>query len=46
MICLEYTVRVVKQTHQVHYLGGEGECHGRLVLLLTRRHSLVRHVTM
>jgi len=46
MICLDCTVRIVKQTHQVHYLGREESVTVLDWLLLTRWRSLVRHVTM
>jgi len=45
MIYLECTVRIVKQTRQLHYLGRE-ESVTVDWLLLTRWRSVVRHVTM
>ena len=45
MICLACTVRIVKQTRQLHYLGREKSVTVDW-LLLTRWRSLVRHVTM
>jgi len=45
MICLECTVRIVKQTGQVHYLRGRRVSRST-GFITTRWHSLVRHVTM